>query len=88
MSHWLAITGGKVYRARLHRPGRSWVMCWRDRHCRSSGEIVAMTDANPETLAKLVITFAIPANRPPKRLRQKSGKIVVINPQRGRTIIL
>ena len=61
MRYWLAITGGKVYRARLHRPGRSWVMCWCHRHCRSSGEIVAMTDANPETLAKLVIAFAMPA---------------------------
>jgi hypothetical protein len=36
-------------------------MCWRHRHCRSSGEIVAMTDANPETLPKLVIAFAIRA---------------------------
>jgi hypothetical protein len=66
MRHLLAITGGKVYRARLYRPGRSWVMCWRRRDCRSSGEIVAMTDANPETLAKLIIAFAILAKRLPK----------------------
>jgi hypothetical protein len=41
-------------------------MCWRRRDCRSSGEIVAMTDANPETLAKLIIAFAILAKRLPK----------------------
>jgi hypothetical protein len=83
MRYWLAITDGMVYRARLHRPGSSWVMCWRRRHSRSSGKIVAMTDSNPETLAKLVIASAIPA----KRLRQKREKLLLSTHNAGRTII-